>query len=62
MEYSMELRFNVNHDLIIMTEAEMKYIQWNTLNWIFKKTNLQRETVKYFQIMLNNCILEKWKN
>ena len=39
------------HDLIIMTEKHIK------LN--LKNINLQRETVKYFQMMLNTWILEK---
>ena len=47
----MELRVDVNHDLIIMTE---KHIKLNLEN-----INLQRETVKYFQMMLNTWILEK---
>ena len=31
-EYSMEIGFDVNQDLIIVTKAEMKYINGNTLN------------------------------
>ena len=51
----MVLRFEETHNFNYYDrEAEMKYIHGSMLNWIFiKDINVQRETVKYFQMILH---------